>query len=56
MGFALEASDIIEETTLMRDQIRADEAAHKRDMTYWCLEDDLEKTTHKEEKKNSHQV
>lgn len=32
----LEASDVMEETTLMREQIKGDKAAHKRDMTYWC--------------------
>lgn len=43
----LEASNIIEETTLMREQIKSDEAAFKRDMIYWYLEDDLEKMTYR---------
>ena len=47
MDAVLEASNIIEETTLMREQIKSDEAAFKLDMIYWYLEDDLEKMTYR---------
>lgn len=43
VGTVLEASNVIEETTL----IKSDEAAFKRDMIYWYLEDELEKMTHR---------
>lgn len=43
---ALEASNVTEETTLMREQIKGDEATYKQDMIYWYLEDDMEKMTY----------
>jgi hypothetical protein len=43
----LEASNIIEGTTLMRDQIKGDEARHKQDMIDWYLGEDWQKMAYR---------
>lgn len=42
----LDASKVIEETTVMREQMKGDEAAHKKELIYWHLESDRDKMTH----------
>ena len=43
----LKASDVIEETTLMREQMRGDEATYKRELIRWHLDSDHEKMSYR---------
>ena len=36
----LDVSEVIEETTLMRTQMKEDESLYKRELVYWYVEDD----------------
>ena len=47
VDIALATSKKIEETTLMRDQMKEDEAMYKRELIYWHLESDREKMTYR---------